>query len=322
MVLVTAKKNAPFVGNFEDLPTIESAQIVGAGFNARTGQSGLMQLLTWTYTYNQTWQSPSSGVVYKIPDQLMLAEDSYSSTKVCLVLSTELDAYVHAYFSWDYFYGVLPLVPFIAYAKANELLNASVKLQLNETFYGWSEYNTKYYSLDMAPAYLLQPNTIFKLSIEGLPESYNNPTDLQKYEEFVTSYGTHYVCFADMGGTMHSANYISKAVALSNGLEVTAQQMLFAFAITFFGLFTAGFQTKGEIQLAAWFADNQEFYQYFYGGNVAYQSNTTLAQWMLSIPDSPSMLNKTLCPISMLVNDATKQASLESYITEYVNAPA
>ena len=55
---VIAKKNAPWEGNYEDLPLITSAEVVGAGFNARTGQSGLMQLLTWTYAYNRPGRVP------------------------------------------------------------------------------------------------------------------------------------------------------------------------------------------------------------------------------------------------------------------------
>lgn len=313
------KINAPFTGNYEDLPEISSAAIVGAGFNAKTGQSGLMTVQTWTYQFNQTWQSPTSGTVYKVPDQLTLADQPSSSTKACLTVSYDFQAAFNLYVSQFSFSAGVTTGSFSLAVQYNHMLEKIYAMtQNNVNMYSYSTHVSNVYSLVLPPAYVLNPSHIFLLAVEGLPASYSAPSDLQRYQEFVTAYGTHYICLADLGGSVYANSFLSKSISNQYSLQEVTQQFSLEFSYMFFKFDTNGFSNRTQIQFANWFAENEVSASFWVGGNPATQSNTTVDAWLQSIPDIPGLLNTTLCPISELVSDTGKAATLDSYIKQYI----
>jgi hypothetical protein len=305
----------------QTMPILTGAEIVGHGFDAKTARQGLFPILDWTYQFGNQWTSPVSGKTYSVPDQLNIASIPESATKIVESISYQFSAQWNEYLSWFKFSlgisepGVFSAA--VAYNKELHTIKAELSSDLN--MQGFSQYWCTYYGLDMAPAYVLNPSDFFKLALEKLPASSEGEANKHLYQEFVQAYGTHYVCYGAFGGSVHLSQFLSKKIAGNYSLDQVAHQLSLGFSLYLFNISGGGFHNKSDIHLASWFAENAKTYMFFAGGAPAYQTNQTVGQWMQSIPDYAGLLNTTLCPLTDLVTwDATRQASLKSYIHEYL----
>jgi len=305
----------------QNLPILTGAEIVGHGFNAKTGRQGLFPILDWTYQFGNQWTSPVSGKTYSVPDQLNLASIPESATKIVESISYKFSAMWDEYLSWFKFsIGISePGVFSLAAAYNHELHTVKAQLSSDLNMQGFSQYWCTYYGLDMAPAYVLNPSSFFKLALEKLPAQATTDSEKHLYGEFVQSYGTHYVCYGAFGGSVHLNQFLSKHIAGNYSLDQVSHQLSLGFHLYLFNISTGGFHNKSDIHMADWFKENAHTYMFFQGGAPAYQTNTTVGEWMQSIPDYAGLLNTTLCPLTDLVSwDATRKASLKKYIKEYL----
>lgn len=304
------------------MPILTGAEIMGHGFDAKMGRAGLMPVLSWTYQFGNTWTSPVSGITYQVPDQLSPASMPESATRIVETMSTSFETVFSLYESWFSFsIGITYPGVFSAAASFNKEL-AKVKLMVNDNLHilGFSQYWSTYYTLDMAPAYVLNADPVFKLSVSKLPENASTPENLNLYQEFVQSFGTHYVCYGAFGGSIHLDQYVDSSLTKQFSYEQVAQQFALGFHFYLFNISTGGYKNKSDIHFAQWFAENAKTFSYWSGGSPAVQTIGTVNEWLNTVADNAALLNTTLCPLSDLVSwDTTRQTVLSNVVASYLS---
>jgi hypothetical protein len=304
-----------------DMPILTGAQIVAHGFNAKQGTEGLWPVIEFTYNFNTTWISPVSGISYQVPDELNLADIPESSTNIVEILSDKYSDMFNQYTSWFKFSVGVGAGAFSLSVNYDHEMN-KVHQEISETMnlFGFSQYWSTYYSLDMAPAYMLNPSNFFKLAVSKLPASATTAAEQALYQEFVQAYGTHYVCYGAFGGSAHLDEFLNKTYEQQYSASAVSTQMGLSFHYYMFNISPGTFHNRTEIKMAKWFAENVQASSFFKGGAPAYQTNNTIQQWLDSVPDYAGLLNTTLCPLSDLVQwDPVRQQSLSSYVTLYLS---
>lgn len=304
------------------MPTLTGAEIMGHGFDAKAGRGGLMPVLSWTYQFGNTWTSPISGITYQVPDQLNPASMPQSATEIVETMSTSFSTMFSLYESWFTFSAGIsyPGVFSLAATYDSELAKVNLMVSNKAHILGFSQYWSTYYTLDMAPAYVLNADPVFKLSIEKLPTDLNTPANVNLYQEFVQSFGTHYVCYGAFGGSIHLDQYVDSSLSEKFSYEQIAHQFALGFHFYLFNISAGSFHNKQDIHFAQWFAENAKTFSYWAGGTPAYQSTATVTQWLSTVADNAALLNTTLCPLSDLVSwDSTRQSVLASFVSQYLS---
>nr|KAG5689273.1 hypothetical protein BaRGS_005281 [Batillaria attramentaria] len=147
----------------------------------------------------------------------------------------------------------------------------------------------------------------------NLPASFaNNPTP---YEDFIRYFGTHYFSTAKFGGMI--SLLLETQSSYFNGK--TDAQVKRQAETSFLGILKA----KGGYQGSVATIDEQ-FEKLttkavrYYGGNANLLSSQGLQQWQPTIPAHPWLFSGQLTPISALIKDDAKRASMEEAVTNHI----
>lgn len=284
LVLVVLAVAAASATTYPLLPGLEGS--LGQGFDAVIGATTYSTPFALTYAVNATWSNPlKPDKIYSVPDHVKVVVTPSAGSE-SEVFKTSAD-YAHS-------------------------LSVSVGLGLNIKGFGlsatYSQQNSNmednsrsltlvddhvtFYTVGLPPMIdILELDDTFKDVVNQLPTAFD-PTP---YQEFVNSYGTHFVSAATYGGSVHmigttesaySSSTTSYAIQANAKVQATGAGQMG-------GSFAAGYSyssTNSEYSSAM----NKNFH--YVGGGP----NGTFADWLAGLPAQPDAVKKRVRPITEL----------------------
>lgn len=139
------------------------------------------------------------------------------------------------------------------------------------------------------------------------------------YIDFINSYGTHYMTYGRLGGSIVMEQIIS-----TSSLTESSSSEIKGYAKAAFNNKTAGFggsvdisAGSGEGDLNEDFDENTLFSMKYYGGITKLTTPEEAAGWTESVKLNPWLLYGRLKPISELIEDRLVKMSMEKALEEY-----
>ena len=298
---------------------INTVYYIGAGVNTKTSQMGLAPIFDFTYHMNNTITLPNN-LTYTYPDQIvvspydMVHEIVFDSN--CSYYQEFLDSYL-SWFSFDIDLGVKLFSLAFQYNKELGFVYDSLNegyIAVMSGYHYWV-----YYSATLYPAYVLPYNDMFNVSVAALPETINTQQDYEKYDAFVTSFGTHYMDHTLMGARVSYLSAITEQICEKYQASFLIEQFSFTFYSKLFNISSGGFKNISQINISDIFVQNSNGNATFWGGDAAYASIFNLSTWVNSIEQNTMPLNSSLAGIWSLIGNTTKSSTFYSFVKSYLN---
>jgi len=316
---------------------IPGVDVLSRGFDMLGGVqnnsfSGDPLLPVWAMTYEngQTFTAPwDTTKVYSVPDQLTPTTLDKSDLQIAMAV---LDTY-HEYItmsrsSFSISASVNVPVPIgngtqslsLSAKFDHEAYNYKQSMTTNDTASGFSKYFMALYSLEALPPFLMTISSDFKAEIDHLPPSIKTAADQHAYNQLVQYFGTHTSMMADFGGLFHLSTFVSKIITQQHSDSWTYNQMSLTFHFDMFDLSSGGFHNRSDIHIDSTFKAASHTDIFFKGGDPTKQSNSSVTEWIASVPEVPVYLNNTLMGLDAVVAtvDAGKGAALKQTLTSYM----
>ena len=296
------------------LNPITGLDYIGNGFNYQTGQSGLAPLFYLSYDHKQQWTSPS-GTTYDVPDQAFVhdhlmayeitTQGLYSSYSEFYTMHTESVSFSAGLDIGKIGFGFY-------YDQQLGFVRDQIRIGHSEFLHGthwWS-----FYIMSMYPAYLLKLDPMFQSAIDYLPSSIESPSDKQKVDEFIETFGNFYMHQGVLGAKVDYNSAFSETLAKTYGWDWVTTNYGFSFHYYLFNISAGGFSNQTDIYIDVAFSAASNSNVTFYGGDPALANITSLSAWVATIEKFPTPINMTLNGIWTLISDEKKQQMLEEYI--------
>jgi len=292
----TSSYQAPFAGQERPLPGVDR---VGCGFDASTGELQVQQILAFG-PFSETFVNPETGVSYSYPSQVTPIAGTSEGIQSYFHDSVSSVAKQQAFDA-----GISGQVG--AFGASLSASHASRSFFGGQTALVIVRDSVESYAIDAASAVVT--TTEFQVAVRNLSFVVD-----QTYEEFVSTWGTHYVSRVSMGGKMEMWSSTSQAYygySSSTSVQASARDL--------FIYFQSGFSSGGSSQS---FNDASFAETMLFGGDFFKQSmgqSFNLSQWKSSTNYNPYPVGDQLIPIYALFNDSTKAAAMKAFVDSYIS---
>ena len=260
------------------------------------------RVIEFTCDEMKHWKSPYTNISYQMPDQIWsivtkpgsLNEVDIAVYKNVLEIKTEkvFRAKVEVYFGLFSKSSTYKKIFYEIIERNNVITEAETFVSTIGAYF--------------APPEILGLSEEMQVMVDLLPEQFEeNPTP---YYEFISYFGTHYISIADFGGYIKqmfstSSNFISsnKEAALSIEAEISFDKYISA----------AGGYGGGATINSKEYLSQTDITTTYHGGDTSLIDEKNIPGWKKSIPYNPWLYSGNLVPISKLIKDVNKSASME-----------
>ena len=304
-------------------PLLAGADVLAGGYDStqlatNVERSFKSPIFQYSFTKNNCMQSNLGGPCYLIPNELHpIDADVTMAESVQGVYYYYMD-YINTYsssfsasmgFSFTPYFGAS-----VGYHQ--QCYDSEEFLTTDYITQGYGYYSEYLYTMTMPPAYVLQLDPTFELSLTMLPSTIQSSEQNDMYNEFIESYGGYYLNSVFVGGSFTLNQYTNEYLSEHYSEEWQTEQMSIQFKSTIFTMETGQSANSSEFQTSADYQENSSINLYCTGGSPSTTCATN--EWMLSIPNFPSYLNLTFSPIYMLVyDDQLKHDTLKNQVDYY-----
>jgi hypothetical protein len=300
---------------------INAVQYIGSGYDLKKGIAGLAPLFKYTYDDGNTWTSPNSNITYKVPDQLVVSKYNRVDEVVLTGYYNSYDEYLNEYTSWFNFDISLNIKKFGLGFKYNKQLGYVHEQMKNTTLTNMNGHHTwYYYDADMYPPNILEKNDMFQLEIESLPKTINTSKDRIQYQNFIETFGTHYMYRSIFGGKCIFDVMTSDTVIDNYSKSWTSTQYGFYFHYVLFNISSGGFTNRSDITINNQYLKNSNSNITFLGGNPSLANINNITDWVNTIDEYTFPINSTLNGLWELIDDPIKSLTLKDFIIRYLNS--
>eukprot|EP01029_Cantina_marsupialis_P028730 TRINITY_DN777935_c0_g1_i1.p1 TRINITY_DN777935_c0_g1~~TRINITY_DN777935_c0_g1_i1.p1 ORF type:complete len:392 (-),score=59.49 TRINITY_DN777935_c0_g1_i1:204-1280(-) len=267
------------------------------------------------------YKDPNTGKTYVVPDQLSANRLDQSHE---VVNSEYTDSYSEYHKSRETAYNVQGGVDFKQYdasltAKYSHEAKKTYDEIKDKTHYmASSVHDWKMYDVDSMPPMIMEKDRSWNMFLRILPKTIKTSADQRKYNQFIGSWGTHYVTRGTIGGYFKFMQYLDNSYTKSHSTSETMDQFSANFHFKCFDLSAGGHKKKSDIHVNNDFKKATHSDTFFRGGLLDLQSNTTMVQWRNSIWSAPDFLNVEIMDLSDLIDDPQIASNVRKNIQYYL----
>ncbi|XP_056389828.1 perforin-1-like [Hyla sarda] len=195
--------------------------------------------------------------------------------------------------------------------------------------------NCIYYGLRLSQSHMPPLSRHFSKNLKSLPATYDTTTQ-EKYRHLITTYGTHYISQANVGGEAQQVTAVRTCHATVDGLSLDELKdclsMEASAAIT--GKVEVNAKTSACKELSSKSNHGESFHQTYNeriwkvsGGAITYDllsfdtknsdSAATFEKWMDTLKTDPDIVSYSLEPIHNLVKEP-KRENLKKALRDYI----
>ena len=316
---------------YEDLDPLPGSDFMQKGFDATndtvdvvvsaSGQTSRLPVYKFNYAGAVTYTNPYTKVIYKVADQLSPTTNTESMEYVVEDISYSFSEVITSEISRFNIGVSLSYKNITATASFNhESARASVEMSNKSHVFAGSQKWWKLWDVTAYPPSLtgaVHPELTAALA--ALPKTIATDADRIHYNTLVKAWGTHYIVSANFGGRLIHNVYVDTDYYMSQSQAWVSNQINLNFHYDAFNVSGGGFSNKSDIHIDQDYAQHSSSVLFYEGGLPSLQENTTLGEWMATIPDVPHFLNATvLGKLSDVVADPTVQATLSGFIDVYL----
>lgn len=307
---------------------------MGRGFDMVKGTQngtdmGAVLLPVFKFNYDSQQMFPVGDTQYLVPDELVPTSIDSSTEEVAESIETTYTDYLHTLSkSFNVDVGVSVNVPVggendtkalsLNFKYNHESYDYHEKAQNSSNVSGASKHEWAVFQLEAYPPQFLTLDFMFEKEMSGLPATIASGADQAKYNQMVQYWGTHFPVMANFGGHVHVNTWVDQSFLSQHSASWAKNQFSLTFHFWMFDISGGGAVNRSDIHIDQSFKEASHTYIYFKGGDVTLQSNTTVDQWVASIPAHARYLNVTMSDLSVLVSDSTKAANLQRTIKSYI----
>lgn len=307
------------------LPVAGLDRGIGFGYDPAAGQLRAPVVVASSWLRNETWFDPTSNITWMIPDDWGFASTPASCTEEfgATLLNATAVASFHASISLlgiGLMFDGLTIGAFFSQQR----LDASAMLDAFADGYVSLDRGFSMFRLSVggnAP-FLSTP---FAETVASLPNSTADPTFKQTYNQFLSTYGTHFVQEVALGGVCSLGISFNISMLASYSEAYKSHQfglmlgfMLDGIGVNFdLGLTAADFNQAIDQQFLA----ASDFHLDCQGGDPSKLAGLDYLGWLLSIYFNPALIQNSirLKPIYTIVQDPVRRALLQQVSQAYMN---
>ncbi|CAG0896999.1 unnamed protein product [Darwinula stevensoni] len=192
--------------------------------------------------------------------------------------------------------------------------------RMQNTIVNTSSYIEEVSSFDSAVRADLVPQWELKLGkfISSFVDLQLPPTfaqDPAAYDKFIAQFGTHYFQNGKYGGVLKLV-LETKSEYFSSKTDVQVKNQAEASFLQAFKL--DGSQSQGKTNIDERFKELTTKTIRYYGGNTNLLSSSGINDWQPTVAANPWLFAGDLAPISILIQDPKKRASMDQAVTNYI----
>lgn len=203
--------------------------------------------------------------------------------------------------------------------KFNQAMYTANEMMKSGDYYqAHSVYRLHVFHLTAYPYTMQTLHPMFAMELNDLPETIVTAQDARDYLVFFQGWGTHFAADVIMGGYTQLDTYVNQTLFKTHTDHWVSYQISLDFHFEMFSIDPGFFTNRSQINISSTFLEAAQTYMFFEGGNMAYQTNATLPQWMASVPSQPIATNYTLNPLYWLVANPTQAATLKAATAQYI----
>ncbi|HLX53285.1 MAG TPA: MAC/perforin domain-containing protein [Aquella sp.] len=301
---------------FEPAPI---TNILGNGFDFKTGTYSLAPVFEYTYDSKMTWTTPYSKKTYSVPDQMFLhSADKTFESVISHVSASFTEFYEKFVREYSFTIGIeTGIVGFgFKFDKQLGYIHDMQTQQFAEFIHGMHYWTFCVGSL--YPPDLLDLNPMFMLAVKKFPQVIVTEHDKTYAMEFTQTFGQFFVYRAYFGAKLDFNSAISMKLVKSYSKEWTFTQAGLSFHYYLFNVSAGGFEDRTKIHIDQDFLENSNANTSFYGGDPSLADVTKLSLWVESLDQNLYPLNATFIPIWTLVSDPLKQQTMKNFMISYL----
>ncbi|XP_059159771.1 perivitellin-2 67 kDa subunit-like [Physella acuta] len=278
-----------------------------------SGNDGIKNpIFQLTCDQGKTWRSPK-GKTYDMPDQIWQIDSVPGG-----YLSSEVSTYT-------------------SYNEVRDSMGANAGLEVNAKKYAFSasfSYKKMQTSITNSSRYLsdvtsfagqtrVNVNPPQNLALDNYAKTYIDTTltgtydsNPNVYNKFIETYGTHYFSTASFGGYVRMLFEITKEY-FSTKSEVDIEANAKASYMQMVSVSGGG--SSSNVKIDETFKSNSKQTIKYYGGDTNLLNKADgFSQWQPTVENDPWLYSSVLKPISDLITDTTKKASMEKAVKNYM----
>lgn len=307
-----------FVGIYA-LNPIPSVDILGNGFDFKTGATGLAPIFKFTYEENATWTTPLSKVTYQVPDQFVFhSVDKTFESVVQHVSESYTEFYEKFVEQYTFSIGIETGIVGFGFKFDKQLGYIKDMIRKNYVEFIHGTHSWSFAIGSMYPPDLLDFDPMFDLAVKKFPQKIITSHDAVYALEFTQTFGQFFVYRASFGAQLDFNSAVSETITKSYSKEWVWEQAGLSFHYYLFNVSAGGFEDRTKIHIDDNFLANSNANTTFYGGDPALANVNTLTSWVNSIDQNLYPLNTSFIPIWTLVSDPIKQETMMNYMISYL----
>lgn len=290
-----------------------------------------LPIYNYHYVEQKSYFDPFSAVAFKVPDEVSMTVNEAGYEQIDSLYSdvfSESVSETTKRYSWSV--GVQlnfgQVAAGVQYSDNKQWYNFDLeeKERMNYNSHSimwWKFYEVQAYPMEVLGGNALDP--IFKSYLDQLPKTISGPNDTKKYDTLLENWGTHYITWANFGGSLDLDIFTNGSFDRSQTQEWKSDQHSLTFHFTLYDIdpsaSIAGFTNKSQIHINQSFTNASRVRLFYEGGDPTLMGDDSLVPWKNSIRKAPHWLNVTYQPLSKLPNlDAQTAKTLETYIMQYL----
>jgi hypothetical protein len=319
--LISVSIMLTLIGYVYSYQIIKSAEYLGKGFDAKTGEINVFPIFQYHYNYNQSWSPQGSSIKYDVPDEFNMRELSIVKDNSILSSYETYDSYLSDYLSWNTFeFGIQTGTFSLAYDHIKELEEIYQSITTDISMFSHSNYWWGFYQANLMPFNIMEKDPYFVKTINMIPRTINTQSDIELYTELISTYGTDVLIKSIFGAKISVNNFIDNEITHSQSFEWIMEQTSLTFHFWLFDVSPGDFKHKSDIKIDDLFLKHSRTIIDFDGGDPILGNNATFDQWLNTIEDQPTYLNSTFIPLwKLITDDSIKQATLKDFIEKYIS---
>jgi len=294
-------------------PCLPGIDLMGAGFDLKTGQSRGQQIIAFTFPEKPTYVNPfDNDLKYTAPDEAKVTDNTHGEMATTTNVFYTASSYAEELAASVGLSGTDG-----AFSASAEVKTASQFLADTAEYGSYAETHVKVtlYDVTLLTPTLLKTAPTFQQSIALLPKEYNITT-AQQYMQFIKAYGTHYRTAATFGGRgqmLTAVNTEYSSQSSKNSIQAEAN-------LHFAWLQAGGSTSSTEDQSSEEFRSGTSFSTSLAGGNP--MKIEQWSEWMQTFYGAPTIITYEIQPLSSLVLnvDPIRAQNLVSATRDYMSS--
>ncbi|CAF4664357.1 unnamed protein product, partial [Rotaria socialis] len=262
--------------------------------------------------------------VFTKPRHVQITDISLRRQSTCETVAYTFETFFRSYCrSTSFGIGIgLPGVANVAIGYSKTLKEIEQSMKRNDKAVGISSTWWGFYSIQIAPPFLMKLDPMFTGSVELLATEAPNPSNEDHqtfYNQFVQTFGTHYVSRVIVGGTAYLYSLIDSSFHNKSSYREVSSQVSLMFQYKSGSLSVGETQTSVLQKMSETFKKNTESLTIFQPPIPNDDSRSDWEVWQRKASDNPVVVNRTLFSIDSLIRSKPRvQEHLRKTIQFYL----